>query len=122
ERGGAGGGAAVILSVDLGLHFDGAQGEQSLLVGAKTVETPGAIDDGLDELALDSGLGLEIVEEVAGEFVMRLAVIGRDDDGLAGEAVAQSVEAGALLALRGARAGGMILHGSPFRGAGAPLD
>src|SRR5271165_4043466 len=110
ERGGAGGSGAIVWRVDLIFEIDGAEGEQGLLHSAEAVETPGAVGDGLDQLALHSGLGLEVVEEAAAEFVVGGAVFGGDDDGLAGEAVAEGVHAGALLALGGARAGGMVSH------------
>src|SRR5271165_4743622 len=110
ERGGTSGGGAVVLGVDLIFEIVGAEGEQGLLHGPEAVETPGAVGDGLDQLALHGGLGLEVVEEVAAEFVVGDAVFGGDDDGLAGETVAQGVEAGTLLAFGGARAGGMVSH------------
>jgi hypothetical protein len=77
---------------------EGAVGEDGVFVGAGTVETPLAIDDGLGELALLEADRGKFFEELAAKGFVGLAVFPRHENGLAGEPVAQRVEFAAALA------------------------
>src|SRR5579863_5084890 len=99
---GAGGGES---DLDFAAFAFVAQGEYVGLGGAGAVETPVVLGDGLGELPLAGSFGLEAIDELAAEAVVRFTVLGGEDGDLAGEAVAQVVHAGACVAVRSSGAG-----------------
>ena len=101
--GGEGGVDFGMAGIDLGFGAEVAESEHAVFNGAHAVETPLGVDDGLGALALGEGLGSEIDEEFVGEAVVSGEVLGGQDDDAGGQAVAQRVQAGGLLAGFGAR-------------------
>ncbi len=72
------------------------------------VETPGRVDEFLDELGFGGCGGLIFVAEAAAMVFVGGAIFGGEDGGGGGESVAEGVEGGTALAGVGARAGGML--------------
>ncbi len=72
-----------------------------------TVETPGGIDELLDELRFGGSGGLVFVEEAAAMVFVDSRILRGKDRGSGGQAVAQGVERRALLAGFGAGTGGV---------------
>ncbi len=117
ERLGDGFGARVLRYLHLVQLLGGGERERAVFHGANAVETPSSVGDGLNELALDRAERLVVHLELIAEGLVGLSVLGRKEDGLAGEAVAQSVEAGALFAFRRTGSGGLV-HGISFLASG----
>src|SRR5689334_21914835 len=67
------------------------------LNGGGAVHAPGGVDEGLDEMGFGGAFGLVFVEEGMGVPLIRGIVLSGEDDGLAGDAVAERVQFGALL-------------------------
>src|SRR5579883_469010 len=76
------------------------------------VETPGGVDQFLDELGFGGVGGLVFVEELAAVGFVPVRVFGGQDDGGGGEAVPDGGERGALFTGFGTRAGGMLSIGA----------
>src|SRR5438552_16257560 len=85
-----------------------SQCQVSVLHGTTAVETPLLIGIALGELALEVALGFEAAEELFGEGHIDLQVFSGKHDGLAGEAVPETVEAGAGFAFLGFGTGRML--------------
>jgi hypothetical protein len=81
------------------------------------VESPGGVGAFVDELDLGGSLGLVFVLELRAVELVGGRVLGRQNGGLAGEAVGERVERGAALAGFGARASGMDGIGAVSGGA-----
>jgi len=81
------------------------------------VEAPGSVGEFLGELGLGGRSGLVFVEEAAAMVLVGGWVFGGQNRGSGGQAVAQGVERGALLAGFGARAGGVLGVGAVGAGA-----
>jgi hypothetical protein len=88
--------------------LDDAQGEQIVFESRDAVEAPGGVGDSLYEVLFGFGFGLVFEEEPLAVGLVSDQVIGGEDDGLAGESVAESVEGRTLFAGFGARAGGVL--------------
>jgi hypothetical protein len=69
------------------------------------VEAPGGVGDFMDELSFGGGGGLVLVEKLLDVALVDVRVLGGQDGGAGGEAVAEGVLRGPLLARFGARAG-----------------
>jgi len=113
ERLGASDGARVVCRQRLVYLFGGSEGQRAMFHGADAIETPGGVGDGLDELPLDGAAWGVMNHEFIAECLVGLEVVGRENYGLAGEAVAKGVEAGALFAFGRSGAGGVV-HGVAF--------
>ena len=85
----------------------GGAGEQAGFEGRNAVEAPSGCGEFLHELLFGGALRLVLVEEFLGEAPIGGEVLGGQDDGAAGESVAQGVERRTLLAGWGAGSGGM---------------
>ena len=68
------------------------------------METPLAVGESLYEVPFGGTLGKPFLEKLLAMGLVGLHVLLREDDDLAGEAVAGGIEAGALFASGGARA------------------
>src|SRR5438067_6681153 len=90
------------------LHFGDAQREEVGLDGSGAIHAPGAVDQCLDELGFGGACGAVFAQERLGVALVGRVVLSGQDDGLASEAMAQSVEGGALFAGLGAGAGGLL--------------
>lgn len=64
------------------------------------MQPPGGVDDVLDEMALEFGGGVEFFVALGAAGLVGFEVFPGEDDGLAGEAVVENVEAGTGFALR----------------------
>jgi hypothetical protein len=89
-------------------HFDDAQREEVGLDSGGAVHAPGGVDEGLDKLGFGGVFGAVFSQKGLGVALIRGVVLGGQDDGLAGQAVAQRVERGALFTGFGAGAGGFL--------------
>jgi hypothetical protein len=101
EKDGSGGESGVdfrMAVIELACRAVVAEGEHAFFEGTYAVETPLGIDDGLGALAFREGVGRETGEIFVGEFPVSVEVFGGQNDDAGGEAVAQSVQAGGLLA------------------------
>ena len=87
-------------------HFNEAEREEVGLDGGGAVHAPGGVDEGLDELGFGGVFGAVFSQEGFGVALIRGVVLGRQDNGLAGQAVAQRVERRALFTGFGTGAGG----------------
>ena len=85
----------------------GVLGEQLGFEERDAVEAPGGVGDFVDELSLGGGGGLVLIEKLLDVALVGVGVLGGQDGGAGGEAMAEGVERGALLARFGARAGGV---------------
>jgi hypothetical protein len=104
-----------MIRADAVFHLGDAEREEIGLDGGGAVELPRGIDEGLDELRFGSALGPIFIEEGLGVALVSGMVLGRKDDGLACEFMAQSVQLGALFAGLRTGAGGLLgirsIHG-----------
>jgi len=89
-----------------GLFVD-AESEKIGFESGDAVDAPGCIGEGLDELLFERTFRLKVVKEAAGVALVGGVILRRQDDDVAGETMAESVEAGTLFAGRGAGAGGV---------------
>ena len=80
--------------------------EQIVFHGADAIEAPVGVGDGLDGFGFEQALGLELGVELGAGAAIGGEIVFGQDDGLAGEAVAQGVEGGSALAFGGDGAGG----------------
>ncbi len=71
------------------------------------IEAPGGVGDFVDQLRLGGGGGLVLIEELLDVALVGFGVLGGQDGGAGGEAMAQRVERRTLLARFGAGAGGV---------------
>ena len=103
----------------LRVHAEGGeQGNKGLGVGVlgkqlgfeqrDAVEAPGGVGEFLREVRFGGRGGLVLVEELAAVELVGGGVLGGEDRGSGGQAVAQGVEGGTLFAGGGAGAGGAI--------------
>src|SRR2546430_4976314 len=97
-----------MVGADAVFHFGDAEREEVGLDGGGAVELPGGIEERLDELSFGGALGPIFVEEGLGVTLVSGMVLGGEDDGVAGEAVAQSVQLRALFAGFCTGAGGFL--------------
>ena len=96
----------------------GVFGEQPGFEQRDAIEAPGGVGDFRDELRFGGRGGLVLVAKAAAMGFVGGRVLGGEDGGGGGEAVAQGVERGTLLAGWGARAGGALGVGAVGGGAG----
>ncbi len=89
---GQGPGGAGFIGVDGIKMVLGGEGEESGLGGGNAVEAPGGVAELLDELFFERTFGLELVDEAFEVALVGGLVLGGQDDDVAGEAVAQSVQ------------------------------
>ena len=103
------------IKIDTGLLAGriGCASEQVGFEQRDAIEAPGGVDQFLDELSFGRGGGPIILEELAAVGFVGGGVLGGQDDGLGGEAVADGVERGALFAGFGARACGVLGRSGP---------
>ena len=92
--------------------------EQLGLEERDAVETPSGVGDFVDELSFGGGGGDVLIEKLLDVALVGFEVFGGQDGGAGGEAMAEGVERGALLARFGARAGGVRRVGAVDGGAG----
>ncbi len=97
-----------MIGADAIFHFGDAEREKVGLDGRGAVHAPRGVDERLDELCFGGAVGLVFIEESPRVALVCGYVFGGQDDGLAGEAVAERVQFRALLAGLGAWAGGML--------------
>ncbi|HMD47962.1 MAG TPA: hypothetical protein VKG79_02645 [Bryobacteraceae bacterium] len=98
------------VEVDAGL-FGGRVGcaaEEAGFEERDAVETPGGVDQFVDEVGFGGGCRLVFVEESAAVGFEGGRVFGGEQRGCGGEAVAESVQRGALFAGFGAGSGGVL--------------
>ncbi len=95
-----------IVSEFAGVSFD-AQGEDIVFDGFDAVEAPVVVGDAVGELDFEEAFGVEFGEEGGVVLVVGIAVFFGQEGGLAGETVAEAVEAGPGFAGRGGGAGGV---------------
>jgi len=69
------------------------------------VESPRRVNEGLHELFLEDADGFEVVEELLCEVLVRVEILGGEDDRVAGQAMSHGVQARTLLVGFGFRAG-----------------
>ena len=102
-------------------HFNDAEREKVGFDSGGAVHAPGGIDEGLDELGFGGVFGVVFVQERLGVALISGVILGGQDDGLAGQAVAERVEGGELFTGFGAGAGGFLrigfIHGGAVDGA-----
>ena len=91
---------------DLGLGVGGL-GEQLGFEERDAVEAPGGVGHFVDQLSLGGIGGLAVIEKLLDVALVGFGVLGGQDGGAGGEAVAESVLRRALFAGFGARAGGV---------------
>ena len=92
----------------IGRHGGGGTGEHFGFEPWDAVETPGGVDEFLDELRFGGSSGLVFIEEAAAMVFIGGGVFGGQNGRGGGEAVAQGVERRALFAGVGARTGGVL--------------
>src|SRR5437660_49701 len=102
---GEGGVDLVVFGVYTVRLFRDAQSEHIGFEGSGAIQAPREIGYGLGELNLGGVLRLVLIVESFAVALVGDEVVGRQDDGLAGESVTEGVEGGALFAGLGARAG-----------------
>jgi hypothetical protein len=110
---GGGEGVAAAASVGPGLGVEGPVVEELELVGpevgfdgAEAADLPLVVDEGVHQVALAGGDGVELGVVLSGEMGEGLGVFAADDVGLGVNAGFQGIHAGDGLAGLGARAGG----------------
>ena len=81
------------------------------------VDAPGGVGEFVDELSLGGGGGSVLVEKLLDVALVGVGVLGGQDSGAGGEAMAEGVERGTLLTRFGARAGGVRRVGAVDGGA-----
>ena len=98
-------------------EFLEAEREEIIFRGADAVEAPVGVGDGLDSLGFEQTLRLELGVELGAMLLIGCEIVFGQNDGLAGEAVAESVEGRSALAFGGdwtSGAGGVFaVDGSP---------
>jgi hypothetical protein len=87
------------------------------LDGGDAVQAPGGVTQRLNKVLFERSDGPELLQESLGMALVCGRILGREDDGLAGETVAEGEEAGALFAGAGAGAGGFFGVGAVDGGA-----
>ena len=92
-------------------------GEQLGFEEWDAVEAPRGVGDFVDELSLRGVGGGVLIEKLLDVALVGVGVLGGQDCGARGEAMAEGVERGALLARFGARAGGVRRVGAVDGGA-----
>jgi hypothetical protein len=102
EGHGEGGFGLRMVGAEAVFHFNDAEREEVGLDSGGAVHAPGGIDEGLDKLGFGGVFGAVFSQEGLGVALISGVVLGGQDDGLAGQAVAQCVEGRALLADFGA--------------------
>ena len=83
-----------------------SSGEDAFFDGVGALEAPHAVGDLVDEAGFDGAGGLVVLHDGGVVFVPGGGFFGGEDEDLAGESVAEGVEAAAGFAFLGARAGG----------------
>ncbi|MDP8983269.1 MAG: hypothetical protein M3O35_22060 [Acidobacteriota bacterium] len=83
-------------------------GEHAVFDGPDAIDAPLIVGDGLGELALHRGAGVEAVDQVLGEGLISIQILSGKHYDAGSEAVAQRVQAGSDLAGRGSGAGGFL--------------
>ena len=93
ERGGDGEGLLDLLGGfgELVGDPDYAQGEEIVFEGGDSVEPPGGVGQGLDELGFNGAFGLALGDEGLDVALVGVEVVAGEDDDLAGESVAEGV-------------------------------
>ncbi len=87
--------------------------EEGVFESGGALETPAGVGDGLDEAFLDGAFGIVGGFEGGAVVLVDLLFFGGEDEDLAGESVAEGVQAATGLAFGSARAGGTgVLGGS----------
>ncbi|MDP8981088.1 MAG: hypothetical protein M3O35_10905 [Acidobacteriota bacterium] len=89
------------LGVELAGVFGVRLSEHAVLDGADAVDAPLIVGDGLGELPLDGSSGREAVDEFLGERSISRQIFGGEYDDSRSKTVAECVQAGTHLALRG---------------------
>src|SRR6202035_1908755 len=92
-------------------------GEQLGFEERDAVEAPRGVGDFVDELSLGGGGGLVLIEKLLDVALVGGGVLGGQDGGAGGEAMAEGVERRALLAWFGARTSGVLGVGAVRGGA-----
>ena len=111
EGGGERGVNLRIGGVDGVLVFGESEGKEVGFEGGDAVESPGGVGDFMDELFFEGAFGLEVVEEFLSVELVGGEVVGGEDDGVAGESVAEGIEGAFGWLLRGGRVGGRVIGG-----------
>jgi hypothetical protein len=88
---GEGGFGLGVIGGNAGFVFGDAEREKVGLEGGDEIEAPGGVGERLDELRFERAGGLEVIEEAVGVALVNGTVLGGQDDGVAGEAVAEGV-------------------------------
>ena len=96
----------IIIELDAGELLLCTQREQIGFIGAGTVQTPGAVGQGLGELHFENAFGLEIIEKALAKARICYEIMLRRHDGLAAEGMPHGIEARDVFAGGSARAGG----------------
>ena len=81
---------------DVVLVLGGAEPEQSTLKRGDSLQAPGGVGEGLDQVFLEDADGFEVVEELIREVLVGDVILGGQDHCVACEAVAQRVQARTL--------------------------
>ena len=82
-------------------------GEQLGLKEGDAVESPGGVGDFVDQLSFGRSGGGVLIEKLLDVALVGVGVLAGQDGSAGGEAMAEGIERGALLARFGARAGGV---------------
>src|SRR5262249_49516300 len=98
--GGQGGADLAFLGEDRLFGLGGLEGEQIVFEHAEAVEAPGGVGQSLHVLLFEDAAGAQFVFPAGDESAIGGEVFRGQDDALSGEAVAQGVIAGTLLAFR----------------------
>jgi hypothetical protein len=97
-----------IFGVDGVAEFVEAEGVDAALAGMSAMEAPLLIGESLDQVGFGGALGLPFDPVFVAEGLVELEVLTGEDDDLAGQAVTDGIEAGALFAGGGAGAGAAL--------------
>jgi len=114
---GEGGLSLRMVGVKTVFHFNDAEREEIGFDSGGAVHPPGGVDEGLDELGFSGVFGVVFIQERLGMALISRVILGGEDDGLTREAVAPSVEGGALFTGFGTGAGGFLGVGFIYGGA-----
>jgi len=108
ESHGEGGFGLGVTGGDAGFVFGDAEREEVGLEGGDAIEAPGGVGERLNQLLFEGAGGLEVIEEAVGVALVSGVVLCGQNDGVAGEAMAEGVQLRALFAGVGAGAGGFL--------------
>ncbi len=95
----------------------GGKGQEVGFEGGDSVQAPGGVGEGLDQMGFGCAFGMVFVGEGLVVALVGSEVLGGHDDDLAGESVAEGVEGGSLFAGGCFGAGGVLGIGSVDLGA-----